>query len=481
MKHTVLSLLLALSVSASAANPYLGRWALTIPGGGAGWLGVEEKDGNLSSSVLWGGGSVVPTAGTKLDGDKLIVTREQKNKEGKVTTETITALIHGDLGLKLTTVKHNAEGKQLGQPAEFAGKRIADIPAKPDLSKVKFGEQIQLLNGKDLTGWRLLKEGADNGWSVVDGMLQNRVVKAKDKHFGKKGYGISGVAQAQTDIMTNGPITASFNVYADFLTYTTGVYTHKTGALLGGHAVRVYFAELFAKHGALFDKLGVDVTNGFGDLVSRLGQLTDAQRATIEADIQAIYAKGPGLAMVDSDKGITNLHVPSDVIIDASMPAMIRTSGRMWNAAGQLQDTKCVIPDSSYAGIYTAVFDFCKAHGAFDPRTMGSVPNVGLMAQKAEEYGSHDKTFVVASAGVVRVVDASGHELFRHEVEAGDIWRACQTKDAPVRDWIKLAVGRARATGVPAVFWLDEARAHDAQLITKIRAELATWLADHTG
>jgi isocitrate dehydrogenase len=241
-----------------------------------------------------------------------------------------------------------------------------------------------------------------------------------------------------------------------------------------GHAVRVYFAELFAKHGALFDKLGVDVTNGFGDLVSRLGQLTDAQRATIEADIQAIYAKGPGLAMVDSDKGLTNLHVPSDVIIDASMPAMIRTSGRMWNAAGQLQDTKCVIPDSSYAGIYTAVFDFCKAHGAFDPRTMGSVPNVGLMAQKAEEYGSHDKTFVVASAGVVRVVDASGHELFRHEVEAGDIWRACQTKDAPVRDWIKLAVGRARATGVPAVFWLDEARAHDAQLITKIRAELAT-------
>jgi len=184
MKHTVLSLLLALSVSASAANPYLGRWALTIPGGGAGWLGVEEKDGQLSSSVLWGGGSVVPTAGTKLDGDKLIVTREQKNKEGKVTTETVTALIHGDQGLKLTTVKHNAEGKQMGQPAEFAGKRIADIPAKPDLSKVKFGEQIQLLNGKDLTGWRLLKEGADNGWSVVDGMLQNRVVKAKDKHFG---------------------------------------------------------------------------------------------------------------------------------------------------------------------------------------------------------------------------------------------------------------------------------------------------------
>ena len=183
MKHTVLSLLLALSVSASAANPYLGRWALTIPGGGAGWLGVEEKDGKLSSSVLWGGGSVVPTAGTKLEGDKLIVTREQKNKEGKVTTETITAIAEGDV-LKLTTVKHNPAGKQMGEPAEFTGKRIADIPAKPDLSKVKFGEQIQLLNGKDLTGWRLLKEGADNGWSVVDGILQNRVTKEKGKHFG---------------------------------------------------------------------------------------------------------------------------------------------------------------------------------------------------------------------------------------------------------------------------------------------------------
>ncbi|MFM7604442.1 MAG: DUF1080 domain-containing protein, partial [Prosthecobacter sp.] len=183
MKHTILSLLLALSVSASAANPYLGRWALTIPGGGAGWLGVEEKDGQLRSSILWGGGSVVPTAGTTLEGDKLIVTREQKNKEGKVTTETITAIVLGDR-LKLTTVKHNPQGKQMAQPADFTGQRIAEIPAKPDLSKVKLGPQIQLLNGNDLTGWRLLKEGSDSGWSVVDGILQNRVTKEKGKHFG---------------------------------------------------------------------------------------------------------------------------------------------------------------------------------------------------------------------------------------------------------------------------------------------------------
>jgi len=183
MKHIVISLLLVLCVSASATNPYLGRWALTIPGGGAGWLGVEEKDGQLSSSVLWGGGSVVPTAGTKIEGDKLIVTREQKNKEGKVTTETITAVAQGDV-LKLTTAKHNPQGKQMGQPADFTGKRIAEIPAKPDLSKVKFGPQIQLLNGNDLTGWHMLKEGADNGWSVVDGILQNRVTKEKGKHFG---------------------------------------------------------------------------------------------------------------------------------------------------------------------------------------------------------------------------------------------------------------------------------------------------------
>ena len=245
--------------------------------------------------------------------------------------------------------------------------------------------------------------------------------------------------------------------------------------IIFGHAVRAYFADLFSKHGATFDRLGVDVNNGFGDLLSRLSQLSESERAAIEADIQAAYANGPAIAMVDSDKGITNLHVPSDVIVDASMPAMIRTSGSMWNAAGKLQETKAVIPDSSYAGVYAEVFDFCKKHGALDPRTMGSVPNVGLMAQKAEEYGSHDKTFEIPAAGVVRVVDDAGNALFEHTVAAGDIWRMCQVKDAPVRDWVKLAVNRARLSNTPAVFWLDENRPHDAQLIAKV----TTYLAEH--
>ncbi|NVB38512.1 NADP-dependent isocitrate dehydrogenase [Pseudenhygromyxa sp. WMMC2535] len=242
--------------------------------------------------------------------------------------------------------------------------------------------------------------------------------------------------------------------------------------IIFGHAVEVFFADVFKKHGGVFEELGVDVNNGLGDLVAKIASLPEDRRAAIEADIQAVYANGPAIAMVDSDRGITNLHVPSDVIIDASMPAMIRTSGRMWNAAGKTQDTKAVIPDSSYAGVYQAVIESCKAHGAFDPTTMGSVPNVGLMAQKAEEYGSHDKTFEIPSAGTVRIVDAEGKTLIEHSVEAGDIWRACQVKDAPVRDWVELAVRRARATGTPAVFWLDEKRAHDAQLIAKVRTYL---------
>jgi isocitrate dehydrogenase len=244
--------------------------------------------------------------------------------------------------------------------------------------------------------------------------------------------------------------------------------------IIFGHAVRVYFKDLFAKYGETFDKLGVDVNNGFGDLLARLPELPADERAAIEADIDAALKAGPPLAMVNSDKGITNLHVPSDVIIDASMPAMIRTSGQMWNAEGKTQDTKAVIPDSSYAGIYQTVIDFCKQHGAFDPRTMGSVPNVGLMAQKAEEYGSHDKTFEVPADGKVRVVDAEGKTLIEHEVEAGDIWRMCQAKDAPIRDWVELAVRRAKATGVPAVFWLDKQRPHDAQLIAKVEEHLKT-------
>ncbi len=242
--------------------------------------------------------------------------------------------------------------------------------------------------------------------------------------------------------------------------------------IIFGHGVRAYFSDLFDKHGAVFDELGVDVNNGFGDLVAKIESLPADTRAAIQADIQAAYDNGPDLAMVNSDKGITNLHVPSDVIIDASMPAMIRTSGCMWNKDGELQQTKCVIPDSSYAGLYQVVFDDCKANGAYDPTTMGTVPNVGLMAQKAEEYGSHDKTFEIAADGKVRIVDASGNLLTTHNVQKGDIWRACQVKDAPVRDWVKLAVSRARATGWPAVFWLDRDRAHDAQLIAKVNAYL---------
>lgn len=242
--------------------------------------------------------------------------------------------------------------------------------------------------------------------------------------------------------------------------------------IIFGHAVKVFFKDLFAKHGETFKSLGVDVNNGFGNLVEKLEELPANKREEIEQDIKTIYHNGPDLAMVNSDKGITNLHVPSDVIIDASMPAMIRTSGQMWNAEGNQQDTKAVIPDSSYAGIYTATIDFCKEHGAFDPTTMGSVPNVGLMAKKAEEYGSHDKTFEIKSAGTVSVIDASGNTLIEHDVEAGDIWRMCQTKDAPIQDWVKLAVTRARASQTPAVFWLDENRAHDAELIKKVNTYL---------
>ena len=245
--------------------------------------------------------------------------------------------------------------------------------------------------------------------------------------------------------------------------------------IIFGHAVEVFFKDVIAKHGTLIKELGVDFKNGFGDLIAKIQTLPADQKAAIEADIQAAYANGPALAMVNSDKGITNLHVPSDVIVDASMPAMIRAGGKMWDAKGKTQDTLAVIPDSSYAGIYQAVIDFCKAHGALDPKTMGSVPNVGLMAQAAEEYGSHNKTFEIPASGVVRVTDAGGKVLLEHSVEEGDIWRACQTKDAPIQDWVKLAVKRARASGDPAIFWLDEKRAHDAQIIAKVK----TYLADH--
>ena len=243
--------------------------------------------------------------------------------------------------------------------------------------------------------------------------------------------------------------------------------------ILFGHAVRVYFRDLLAKHAATFAELGVDLNNGFGDLVEKLQKLPAEKKSAIEADIIAAYASGPGVAMVNSDHGITNLHVPSDIIVDASMPAMIRAGGKMYDANGKLADTLAVIPDSSYAGVYSATVEFCKTHGAFDPKTMGSVPNVGLMAQAAEEYGSHNKTFVAPAAGTIRVVAENGSALLEHPVSEGDIWRACQTKDAPVQDWVKLAVNRARLSNTPAVFWLDENRAHDREIIAKVKKYLA--------
>ncbi|MFW5450199.1 MAG: NADP-dependent isocitrate dehydrogenase, partial [Methylophagaceae bacterium] len=245
--------------------------------------------------------------------------------------------------------------------------------------------------------------------------------------------------------------------------------------IIFGHFVSVFYKDVFEKHGATFKQIGVDVKNGLGDVYTKIKSLPEAKQAEIEADIQAVYATRPDLAMVDSDKGITNLHVPSDVIIDASMPAMIRSSGQMWNKDGKQQDTKAVIPDRCYAGIYQQTIAFCKQHGAFDPTTMGSVPNVGLMAQKAEEYGSHDKTFEMPTNGTVRVIDDNDNILIDHTVEQGDVWRMCQAKDAPIQDWVKLAVNRARLTGTPAVFWLDKNRAHDAQIIVKVE----TYLPEH--
>jgi len=245
--------------------------------------------------------------------------------------------------------------------------------------------------------------------------------------------------------------------------------------IIFGHGVKAFYQTVFEKHAETLAELGVDVNNGIGDLHAKLEKLDVATRSAIEADLSACYKDQPELAMVNSDKGITNLHVPSDIIIDASMPAMIRTSGKMWGPDGKPKDTKAVIPDRCYSGVYQATIDFCKQHGAFDPTTMGSVPNVGLMAQKAEEYGSHDKTFEIGTAGTVQVIDQAGQVLMEQPVEAGDIFRMCQVKDAPIRDWVKLAVTRARATNTPAIFWLDENRAHDAQLITKVN----TYLKDH--
>ncbi len=245
--------------------------------------------------------------------------------------------------------------------------------------------------------------------------------------------------------------------------------------IMFGHAVKVFYKDVFEKHAEIFEQLGVDANNGIGDVYAKIARLPKEKKAEIEQDLQAVYASRPDMAMVDSDKGITNLHVPSDVIIDASMPAALRASGQMWGPDGKQKDTKFMIPDRNYAGVFSAVVDFCRENGAFNPTTMGTVPNVGLMAQKAEEYGSHDKTFTVPATGIVRVVDAQGETLLEHNVAEGDIFRMCQVKDAPIQDWVKLAVTRAKATQTPAVFWLDENRGHDAQMIKKVN----TYLADH--
>ena len=245
--------------------------------------------------------------------------------------------------------------------------------------------------------------------------------------------------------------------------------------IIFGHAVRLFFDDVFSKHEVIFKQNGINPNNGFGNVLEKVRELESPLRETIQTDFEKALHLGPDLAMVNSERGVTNLHIPSDVIIDASMPAMIRTSGQMWNAEGELQDTKAIIPDSSYSGIYTATIDFCKKHGAFDPTTMGTVPNVGLMAQKAEEYGSHDKTFEIEANGVVEVVDKNGNTLTSHQVQKGDIWRMCQVKDAPIQDWVKLAVTRARTSKTPAVFWLDKNRAHDAELIIKVEKYLQNY------
>lgn len=312
--------------------------------------------------------------------------------------------------------------------------------------------KIQLVGA---TGTTVLKEAVP----VLDGEII-------DGTFMSKKALVAFLAAQMTDAKAKGIL---------FSLHMKATMMKVSDPIIFGHGVKVFFKSVFGKFGKELDEAGVNVNNGFGSLLGNLDNLTPEVKAAVEAEIEKCFAEGPDLAMVNSDKGITNLHVPSDVIIDASMPAMIRTSGQMWNKDGKAQDTKAVIPDSSYAGIYQATIDFCKENGAFDPTTMGTVPNVGLMAQKAEEYGSHDKTFEISSAGKVQVIDVAGSVLMEHEVEEGDIWRMCQVKDLPIQDWVKLAVSRAKATGVPTIFWLDENRAHDAQLIQKVK----TYLPNH--
>ena len=314
------------------------------------------------------------------------------------------------------------------------------------------------------TSVRIEHVGADGNVTILKDAMKLREGEILDATFLSK-RALVEFLMAQIDAARADGVLFSLHLKATMMKVSDPI--------IFGHAVTAFFKPVFDKHAATIAKLGVDTKNGFGDLVGKLANLPAVERESIEADIKALYERGPGIAMVDSDKGITNLHVPSDIIVDASMPAMLRESGKMWDATGKTQDTKACIPDRSYAGVYQAVIDFCKLNGAFDPKTMGSVPNVGLMAQQAEEYGSHDKTFEVKSNGIMRIVDTGGTVLIQHTVEAGDIWRACQAKDAPIKDWVKLAVSRARLSNTPAVFWLDEKRAHDEQLLIKVKKYLA--------
>ncbi len=312
---------------------------------------------------------------------------------------------------------------------------------------------------------------------IVHTNLQDTQTVLKDSFSLQKGEIIDASVMSKKALLTflEAQVNDAKNSGILFSLHMKATMMKVSDPIIFGHAVRIFFKELFEKYNETFAEIGVEVNNGFGNLLEKIQKLPVAKRESIENDIQQALKNRPALAMVNSDQGITNLHVPSDVIIDASMPAMIRTSGKMWNAEGKLQDTKAVIPDSSYARLYQVTIDFCKKHGAFDPKTMGSVPNVGLMAQKAEEYGSHDKTFEIQEPGTVKVIDTNGNVLIEHPVESGDIWRMCQTKDAPIQDWVKLAVARAEATKAPTVFWLDEDRAHDIELIKKVKK----YLKDH--
>jgi len=361
----------------------------------------------------------------------------------------------------------NSDRRAAGAVKEYARKHPHKMsPWKPDskahvatMSRGDFASNEKSVTVRDATTVRIEFVDKSGAVKVLKDRIALKAGEVIDGTFMSSAALVSFLDQQIEDARKQGVL---------FSIHLKATMMKVSDPIIFGFAVRTFFKDVFDTHAAAFTEVGVDPNNGLGDLYAKIAKLPEAKRAEIEADIKACYAKRPGLAMVNSDKGITNLHVPSDVIIDASIPPMIRDSGQMWGADNKLHEAKAVIPDHSYAGLYREAIEHCKQRGAFDPRTMGTVPNVGLMAQQAEEYGSHDKTFQMTAPGTVRIVDERGTTLIEHTVEAGDIWRACQVKDAPIRDWVKLAVTRARISGAPAVFWLDKNRAHDAQLIEKV-------------